>query len=186
MITPPQKILYTIGHSTRTAEEFLSLLQRNGVQHLVDVRKIPRSRRHPQFVREAMAEWLPAAGVAYTWMGKEFGGFRKPQPDSRNTAWRNESFRGYADYMQTEEFTAAVDTLEKIAAKMPTAIMCAEAVPWQCHRSFISDAMLARGWVVLEIISDAAPKARKLPDFARVDGTRVTYPLVVRSLFEER
>jgi uncharacterized protein (DUF488 family) len=171
------RLIFTIGHSTRPLDELVALLARNRVSQLADVRTVPKSRRHPHFVREALTESLPRAGIAYRHM-PGLGGLRKPRPDSTNTAWRNEGFRGYADYMQTPAFAAALDELLEWAAR-PTAIMCAEAVWWQCHRQLIADALVARGVTVRHIMSAAPPQPHHLTEFARVDGTRVTYPGLV-------
>jgi uncharacterized protein (DUF488 family) len=168
------RTIFTVGHSTRTLDALVALLARNGVTQLADVRTVPKSRRHPQFVREALAESLPRAGVTYRHFAG-LGGLRKPRPDSANTAWRNESFRGYADYMQTPPFALALDELIAWAGP-PTAIMCAEAVWWQCHRQLIAAALVARGVEVRHVVSTAAPELHKLTEFARVEGTRVTYP----------
>ena len=149
--------IFTIGHSTRPIEEFIELLRANGVKQIIDIRTIPKSRRNPQFSSEALAASLAAAGIDYVHM-KALGGLRHPRNDSVNLGWRNESFRGYADYMQTPEFITALEATIRLAGQKPTAMMCAEAVPWRCHRSLVSDALLARGIDVLEIISDAAPK----------------------------
>jgi uncharacterized protein (DUF488 family) len=173
-VTPDATTLFTIGHSTRPLEELIALLARNGVTQLADVRTVPKSRRHPQFVREALAESLPRAGIAYRHF-PGLGGPRKPRPDSTNNAWRNAGFRGYADYMQSPPFAQALDDLLRWAAR-PTAIMCAEAVWWQCHRQLIADALVARGVEVRHIVSAAAPEPHRLTEFARVDGARVTYP----------
>ena len=174
--------LYTIGHSTRPADAFVALLRAHGIRHLVDVRTIPRSRHNPQYNSDALAATLAAAGIGYTHM-KGLGGLRKPKPDSINAGWRNDSFRGYADYMQTPEFAAAIDDLLAIGAEQPTAIMCAEAVPWRCHRSLVADALFARGVEADEIVSETRATPHKLTSFARVDGTRVTYPPEGGSLF---
>src|SRR5713226_8377527 len=144
--------VHTIGHSTHTIEEFLELLQAHSIAQLIDVRKIPHSRRHPQFNSEALAASLSSKGIAYKHM-LELGGLRHARADSINTAWRNASFRGYADYMQTPEFQAALQTLIDMSSGTPTAIMCAEALPWKCHRSLIADALLSRGIRVLDILS---------------------------------
>lgn len=167
--------LYTIGHSTRTAEELLELLRRNGVRELVDVRAFPGSRRHPHFGSEALRAFLTRAGIAYV-HSPELGGRRKPRPDAAPTAWREPGFAAYADYMTTPEFKRAVDALLERAAERPTAIMCSEAVPWRCHRSMISDAVAARGWEVLHILGTAV-SAHTLTSFAVVDGCDVRYPL---------
>jgi len=153
----------------------VALLEGHGVKAIADVRQIPKSRRYPHFADENLARELPAQGILY-FPFKQLGGRRRPRKDSPNTGWRNDSFRGYADYMQTEAFAEALDELMKEASKRPTAIMCAEAVPWRCHRSLIADALLVRGWAALDIIGPAAPKPHKLTDFAKVSGTCITYP----------
>jgi uncharacterized protein (DUF488 family) len=175
--TPEATTIFTVGHSTRPLDELVALLARNGVTQLADVRTVPKSRRHPHFVREALAQSLPRAGIAYRHF-PGLGGLRTPRPDSTNTAWRNEGFRGYADYMQTPAFAQALDDL-LVWATHPTAIMCAEAVWWQCHRQLIADALVARRVEVRHIVSTAAPEAHRLTEFARVAGTRVTYPGLV-------
>lgn len=167
--------IYTIGHSTRTFEEFVSLLEAHGVRKLVDVRTVPKSRRHPHFAGEALAAHLPAVGIGYDWM-KVLGGLRRPRPDSPNGAWRNASFRGYADHMQSDEFKAAIDELIDRGRGDDLAIMCAEAVPWRCHRSLIGDALLVRGVRVLDIMTEKKAPAHELTPFARVEGTEITYP----------
>lgn len=168
-------VLYTIGHSTHTAEEFAALLKTHGVAQLVDVRSIPKSRHCPQFNADVMAGWMEAAGLKYVPM-KSLGGRRYSRKGSINTGWRNVSFRGYADYMGTPEFEAALGDLMKIARERTTAIMCAEAVPWRCHRSLIADALVVRGWEVLEIVGAAPAKPHKLTPFLRVVDGRLTYP----------
>jgi uncharacterized protein (DUF488 family) len=176
--------VYTIGHSTRTLDDFVALLHAHGVTQLADVRSIPRSRRHPHFAGEALLEALPAAGVTYRHF-RELGGMRKLRVDSSNTAWHHPGFRGYADYMETPAFASALEDLmlwvepgdpERVALHTATAIMCAEAVWWRCHRQLISDALVARGVEVRHIVSTAAPKAHTLTNFARVTDRRVTYP----------
>lgn len=167
--------IFTIGHSTRPMSECIELLQANGVTQLVDIRTIPRSRHNPQYEQTALEKSLPAAGIDYIYM-KDLGGLRPKVKDSHNMGWHNESFRNYADYMQTPEFTAGIDALIELAKKAPTAIMCAEAVPWRCHRSLVGDALLVRDITVLDIIGNAAPKPHTLTSFAMVDGTTVTYP----------
>jgi len=167
--------VHTVGHSTRPIEEFIELLQAHLIAQLVDVRKIPRSRRHPQFNSEALAASLSSQGIVYRHM-PELGGLRHAHRDSINTAWRNASFRGYADYMQTSEFQAALQALIVVAAGAPTSIMCAEAVPWKCHRSLIGDALLVQGIRVLDIMSPAKAAPHVLTPFAKVNGTVVTYP----------
>jgi uncharacterized protein (DUF488 family) len=173
--------IFTIGHSTHPIEKFIELLGSNGVKQLIDIRTIPKSRRNPQFNSDALAASLHAAKIAYVHM-KDLGGLRHPRKDSINTAWRNDSFRGYADYMQTEEFAEALARAIDLAKELPTALMCAEAVPWRCHRSLVSDALVARGIRVLEIISTTEPKEHKLTTFARLRGSLVTYPADQASL----
>ncbi|MEO8190628.1 MAG: DUF488 domain-containing protein [Acidobacteriota bacterium] len=164
----------TLGHSNRSLEAFLALLSAHAVRQVVDVRRFPASRKWPHFNAAALAESLPASGIAYRAM-PELGGRRKARPDSPHTAWRVEAFRGYADYMDTSEFQAALRTLEDFARVPYTGILCAEALPWRCHRSLIADALLVRGWEVLEILSERDARRRELPDFARRDGDRVVY-----------
>jgi uncharacterized protein (DUF488 family) len=180
--TPPLTI-FTIGHSTHPIDHFIELLQANQILQLIDVRTIPKSRRNPQFSSDVLAASLQAAKIAYVHM-KDLGGLRHPRKDSINTGWRNDSFRGYADYMQTEEFSAAVARAIELAKESSTALMCAEAVPWRCHRSLVSDVLIARGIQVLEIISSAKPKEHTLTPFARVSGTRIIYPADQGSLLD--
>jgi uncharacterized protein (DUF488 family) len=168
-------VILTIGHSNHTIVEFLALLKSHGVQRLVDVRTIPRSRHNPQFNRAALASSLRRARIAYTHLPK-LGGLRHARADSVNTGWHNSSFRGYADYMQTPEFTAALARLEKLSHAKLCAIMCAEAVPWRCHRSLVADALTVRGYPVEHIMTPARRKPHKLTPFARVRGRRITYP----------
>lgn len=167
--------LFTIGHSTRTLEELVAILNEHGVQALADVRSIPRSRRVPQFNADTLGRDLESSGIEYVPL-PALGGLRKAKTDSINMAWHNASFRGYADYMQTPAFAAGLDQLIQIASVKPTAIMCAEAVPWRCHRSLIADAMLARGWRVIDLMGQNSAKPHMLTDFAKVRGTKVTYP----------
>jgi uncharacterized protein (DUF488 family) len=171
-------IVYTIGHSTRSIEDFIALLQAHGVTQLADVRTVPKSRRHPHFAQDALSVSLPAAGIAYRHFAG-LGGLRKPAPDSSNGGWRHAGFRGYADYMQTAAFATAIDDLISWAQNAPTAVMCAEAVWWRCHRQLIADALVARGFEVRHITSAKAAAAHVLTSFARVDGERVTYPGLV-------
>jgi len=168
--------LFTVGHSTHPADEFLALLRAHGVERLVDVRRFPGSRRHPQFAREALAESLRAAGIAYRHDAR-LGGRRHALPGSPNTAWRNEQFRGYADHMATAEFQAALQALLDEAAARRTTVMCAEAVPWRCHRQLLADAALLAGRPVLHILSAADARPHELNPSARVDALgRLTYP----------
>lgn len=191
-------LILTIGHSTRTLDAFLELLRAHRVGQLVDIRTVPRSRRYPHFSREALAASLEEAGIAYR-HAAALGGLRKPRRDSKNTGWRHEGFRGYADYMETAEFRAALDDLVAFAsagerrdsstvrktvanadtttpAPRLTAIMCAEAVWWRCHRQLVADALVARGLEVRHIMSDAPPAPHALTEFARVTEGRVSYP----------
>jgi len=173
----PAGRIWTIGHSTHPFETFVELLAAHGIQQLADVRSFPASRRHPHFARPSLEVSLPTRGIAYRWM-PALGGMRKADPAStQNAAWRVEGFRGYADYMQTPQFATAVTELEAWARHAPTAFMCAEAKYWQCHRQLLSDALVVRGWQVMHILSEAAPRPHALPSFARVEpGGRLTYP----------
>jgi len=173
MATP--STIFTIGHSTHPIEEFIDILNAHGVRRLVDVRTIPRSRRNPQFGSDALAASLRNAGITYRHV-KELGGLRHRRKDSPNGAWRNASFQGYADHMLTEEFNSAVDDLLARGHHNDLAIMCAEAVPWRCHRSLIGDALLVRGANVRDIFSATSAKPHTLTSFARVEGERITYP----------
>jgi uncharacterized protein (DUF488 family) len=168
-------IVLTIGHSTHPIKEFIHLLKSHQVQRLVDVRTVPRSRHNPQFNRSELSSALHSARLHYRYM-PGLGGFRHASPDSINTAWRNASFRGYADYMQTPEFRKHLDELVTLATSERVAIMCAEAVPWRCHRSLIADALLARGIEVLEIAGSTRARPHTLTPWAKVTGTQVTYP----------
>ena len=174
MVQSAEKI-FTIGHSTRTWDEFVRLLKAHGVRGAADVRKYPGSRRLPWFGAAVMTEALPQAGLKYLPF-PDLGGRRRPTGETTNAAWRNESFRGYADYMQTPPFAAALERLMQEAAKQPLALMCAEAVPWRCHRSLIADALLVRGWQILDILDTGKATPHRLTPFAHVDGRRITYP----------
>jgi uncharacterized protein (DUF488 family) len=166
--------MLTIGHSTHPIEEFVRMLHAHGVETLVDVRTVPRSGHNPQFNREVLPESLREAGIAYVHM-PELGGLRHPRRDSVNTGWRNPSFRGYADYMQTPEFALALQRLISLLRASRTAIMCSEAVPWRCHRSLIADAVTVRGIRVEHIMSATALRPHSLTPFADVDGDKITY-----------
>ena len=166
-------LIHTIGHSTRAIEVFIELLNSHHIELLVDVRRWPASRRNPQFHREALAKTLQEARVGYLWRG-DLGGFRKPVPGSPNTAWRVGAFRAYADFMLTPEFTAIMDEMERVANDQRLAIMCAEAVPWQCHRQLLADAFLTRGWNVRHIMDNGC-HAHKLPPFAQPEGAKIYY-----------
>ena len=167
--------IYTIGHSTHPAEQFLALLRAHEVRQIADIRTVPKSRRHPQFTADVLASYLDAHGIAYRHF-PSLGGLRKPRPDSVNSGWRHPSFRGYADHMGTAEFSAGVDALLAFAGDGRTAVMCAEAVWWQCHRQLLADALTARGVPVLHIVGPGAAKPHRLSDFAKVHGADITYP----------
>jgi len=167
--------IWTIGHSTHPIEDFIGILQAHKVGQVVDVRTVPRSRHNPQFDRANLPGSLLAAGLRYQHM-PGLGGLRHAKHDSINTGWRNASFRGFADYMQTTEFHENLHKLIEQAAEIPTAIMCAEAVPWRCHRSLIADGLLALGINVLDITSVTRAQPHSLTAFAKVNGTEVTYP----------
>lgn len=167
--------IYTVGHSTHPIDEFIGLLKAHGVKKLVDVRTIPKSRHNPQFMEDALAGSLRAAGLTYR-KAESLGGLRHVRKDSLNGGWRNKSFQGYADYMQTSEFSEAVDNLVARGKHSDLVIMCAEAVPWRCHRSMIGDALLVRGVTVLDIMTEKNATAHVLRSFARVDHTNITYP----------
>ena len=168
-------MIYTIGHSTRSAGEFVELLEAHAVRQLADIRKIPASRRHPHFSKDALASMLAEHGIVYRHF-PELGGLRKPKTGSINTALRNASFRGYADYMQTETFHNALLDLLQFAELCTTALMCAEAVWWSCHRKLLSDILLVRDVQVRHILSTAAPKPHQLSEFARPTTRGVIYP----------
>lgn len=167
--------IYTIGHSNRSIEDFIGLLQENGIELLADIRTIPKSRHNPQFGQDALSQSLTGAGIEYRHFA-DLGGLRKARTDSPNAAWRNSSFRGYADYMQTDGFTHAVEELVDLARRQSTVLMCAEAVPWRCHRSLVGDALLVRGADVVDIMSPNSNRSHKMTCFANVDGTNITYP----------
>lgn len=169
------KTIYTVGHSTHPIDEFVALLEAHGVANIVDVRTIPKSRHNPQFGEDVLPGSLAEHQIGYRRL-EALGGLRRGSHDSINGAWRNASFRNYADYMQTAAFTVGIDELLVIAAERPSAIMCAEAVPWRCHRSLIGDALLVRGVSVLDIMSPTSAKPHTLTSFALVNGTRITYP----------
>lgn len=168
-------MILTIGHSTRPLDEFIALLKAHQVTLLVDVRTIPRSRHNPQFNKESLPDSLEKAGIGYIHM-RGLGGLRHAKPDSVNAGWRNLSFRGYADYMQTPEFENRIDELIALAREHRIAVMCAEAVPWRCHRSLIGDALTVRGIRVEDIMSLTQSRAHTLTPFANVRGSTVTYP----------
>jgi uncharacterized protein (DUF488 family) len=175
-----KSVVLTVGHSTRTWKDFLRLLLAQRVQRVVDVRSIPCSRHNPQFNQETLPARLRAAGIAYVHLRK-LGGLRRARPDSPNEGWRNVSFRGFADYMQTPEFAAGLKRLMKLALQKRSAIMCAEAVPWRCHRSLIADALVVRGIPVEDIMTSTRSRIHTPTPFAcvrkdSVQGRRITYP----------
>lgn len=166
--------VHTIGHSTRTIETFLELLKAHGIELLVDVRRWPASRRYPHFHREALATSLGGLAIEYTWRG-DLGGFRKPAPHSQNTAWKTGAFRAYADFMLTPEFEQIMNEMEGLTAERRIALMCAEAVPWRCHRQLLADAFLVRSFSVRHIMDDGCHEHR-LPPFAIADERKISYP----------
>ncbi len=168
-------LIRTIGHSTRPVDALIGMLKARGIKRLIDVRTIPKSRYNPQYNREALEQSLRDAGIGYEHI-KALGGLRRPRQDSPNAGWHNASFRGYADYMQTPEFESALAALVGTAAHEAIVMMCAEAVPWRCHRSLIADALTARGHRVEHIMSATKSDPHTMTSFARVEGTSVTYP----------
>jgi uncharacterized protein (DUF488 family) len=167
--------IFTIGHSTRSLDELLGLLREHDVRIVADVRTVPKSRRHPQFGREALADALGRAGLRYVHL-PELGGLRRPRPDSPNGAWRNASFRGYADHLGSDAFAHGLVELLSLADQGRVAAMCAEAVPWRCHRSLIADALLVRRVAVEHILGPGPTRPHRLTPFAKVDGQHLTYP----------
>jgi len=167
-------LLYTVGHSNRSIEDFIGILKAHGILRILDVRRYPTSRKWPHFDAAALEASLAAEGIGYTGM-PQLGGRRRPRPDSPHTAWRDPAFRGYADFMDTPEFAAGFARAAALAAETPSALMCAEALPWKCHRSLIADAFLAHGWEVREVLSLREARPRRLPEFARTEGERVIY-----------
>ena len=171
-----QPIVLTVGHSTHPLEAFIDLLKAHSVTRLIDVRTVPRSRHNPQFNRDTFSDALESSGIRYMHVAG-LGGFRHTSRESSsNRGWRNEAFRGYADYMQTPEFAENLADLIELAKQERVVLMCAEAVPWRCHRSLIADALLIRGVRVEEIISETRRQAHMLTSFAKVDGTSIIYP----------
>lgn len=177
--------IMTIGHSTRSLEDFVELLRENGVETVVDVRTIPRSWHVPQFNRESLPKNLLDAGIGYVHMSG-LGGLRHARRDSANLAWRNASFRGYADYMQTPEFESNLQELIGLAEKSCVALMCAESVPWRCHRSLIADALVVRGFQVEHIMNSKKILVHTLTPWAKAEGTHLTYPLRNYKPFEQK
>src|SRR3990170_163869 len=179
MAKEPELTILTIGHSTKTLDEFIAILKAYRATLVVDVRTVPRSRHNPQFNKETLPNSLKLAGVKYVHMPK-IGGLRRPKPDSVNLAWRNKSFRGYADYMQTKEFTENLLNLIALARENRLAIMCAEALPWRCHRSLIADALVVRNVKVEHVLSADSSISHHVSEWTRVGGTRITYPLFTK------
>jgi uncharacterized protein (DUF488 family) len=185
MTEEPELTILTIGHSTRTLDEFVDLLKAYHVTLVVDVRSVPRSRHNPQFNKETLPNSLKLAGVRYVHM-PDIGGLRRPKPDSVNTAWRNKSFRGYVDYMQTKEFTENLLNLIALARENRVAVMCAEALPWRCHRSLIADALVVRHVKVEHILTTENVIRHRLSEWAHVEGTKITYPLFTKDTPQRR
>jgi uncharacterized protein (DUF488 family) len=176
----PKDAIFTVGHSTLPIGRFVALLHAHDIERLADIRTVPRSRHNPQFNDNALAEALRAENIEYVPLAS-LGGLRQPRKDSPNMGWRNESFRGYADYMQTEAFRDGLEALIQMSQQKRVAIMCAEAVPWRCHRSLVADALSVRGIAVIEILSESSYQMHELTPFARAAGTRITYPPDQRS-----
>jgi uncharacterized protein (DUF488 family) len=170
----PGKLIFTIGHSNKPLDHFLSLVRSHGVLRILDVRRHPGSRRWPHFGAERLARSLGEAGVDYAGL-PELGGRREPREGSPHTAWRVAAFRGYADYMDTPDFAAGLARAEDLASEKRSALLCAEALPWRCHRSLIADAFVARGWEARDILSESEARVHALPDFARVEGGKLVY-----------
>jgi len=166
--------VFTAGHSNRTIEEFIALLKDAGVETAIDIRRYPASRKWPHFDAGALGVSLPEAGVSYVGM-PELGGRRKAKPDSRHTAWKSETFRAYADFLESREARDALARVEEAARSAPSAFFCAEAVPWRCHRSLVADALVARGWEVTDLIGPGSARPHALPSFARIEGADVIY-----------
>jgi uncharacterized protein (DUF488 family) len=173
-------LLYTIGHSTHPIEVFIKILQEHEIELLADVRTIPRSRHNAQFDQVALERELIAHGIEYLHL-KELGGLRRTSKNSINTGWKNASFRGFADYMQTQEFQTGLERLSVLASEKRIVLMCAEALPWRCHRSLIADALLVRGYSVEDLIGEGNTKPHRMTPWARVDGTTITYPAIIPS-----
>jgi uncharacterized protein (DUF488 family) len=167
--------IFTVGHSTRPIEDFVKLLRPHGVKRVIDIRTIPRSRHNPQFNSESLKESLQTAGIGYTHL-KKLGGLRHPKKDSINLAWRNSGFRGFADYMQTPEFESGLERAIRLSQTKPTALMCAEAVPWRCHRSLVADALTVRKISVKHIMSATRAQDHEITPFAHIRGLHITYP----------
>ena len=167
--------IWTIGHSTRSWEAFLALLGLHRIEAIADVRRFPGSRRHPWFASDAMARELPKAGIAYLWL-PQLGGRRRVRPGSPNGAWRNAAFQGYADHMASEEFSAGLQQATDLASRHRTALMCAESLWWRCHRRLIADLLCHRGWTVLHILDESAPRPHPMNAAAVPAGPDLIYP----------
>jgi uncharacterized protein (DUF488 family) len=168
-------IIWTVGHSTRMIGEFIKLLKAYGIELVLDVRTVPRSRKNPQFNKDNLQQVLPEAGIEYI-HAKDLGGLRHSKKDSLNTAWKNESFRSYADYMQTDAFSQALMWLKTCAQQKRMVLMCAETLPWRCHRSLIADALIIAGFEVIEIFKEGKSRQHKLTSFAVEENGKITYP----------
>jgi uncharacterized protein (DUF488 family) len=166
--------VFTVGHSNKPLADFLGLLQAYGIRRILDVRRFPGSRRWPHFGAASLGQILAVEGIGYVGL-PGLGGRREPRQDSPHTAWKVEAFRGYADFMDTPEFANGIAEVERLASEKPSALMCAEALPWRCHRSLIADALVLRGWDVRDVISDREARIHRLPDFARVEGASLIY-----------
>jgi uncharacterized protein (DUF488 family) len=171
----PEGAIFTVGHSTLPIERFIALLKIYAIECLADIRTVPRSRHNPQFNSDALGHALKQVTIEYVPL-PALGGLRHARKDSPNTGWRNESFRGYADYMQTKAFENGLEVLIEMSREERTAIMCAEAAPWRCHRSLVADALSVRGIPAVEILSASSYRMHELTPFARVEGTQITYP----------
>jgi uncharacterized protein (DUF488 family) len=172
----PHRTIFTIGHSTHDAERFLALLRGHRLEAIADVRRWPSSRRLPHFNAGRLGEWLPSEGIAYAQLGESLGGRRRAAPDTPNTGWRVDGFRGYADHMQSPEFRSGLAELEALGRERRTACMCAEGVWWRCHRQLIADALIVRGWTVQHVMPDGRLAEHRLTRFAVADGDSLTYP----------
>jgi uncharacterized protein (DUF488 family) len=169
-----RRTIFTVGHSNKPLEDFLGLLRAHGIRRILDVRRFPGSRRWPHFGAASLSKSRAAEGIGYAGL-PGLGGRREPREDSPHTAWRVAAFRGYADFMDTPDFAAGLADAERLARETPSSLMCAEALPWRCHRSLIADALVVRGWEVRDVISDGEARIHRLPAFARVEGERVIY-----------
>ncbi|MDE2234974.1 MAG: DUF488 domain-containing protein [Gammaproteobacteria bacterium] len=167
--------MFTIGHSNRSIEDFIQLLQVHGVESLVDIRTIPKSRHNPQFNLDALKQSLQLVQIRHLYI-KSLGGLRHAARNSVNLGWRNASFRGFADYMATPEFEQGLQELMRIAEDKPTTIMCAEAVPWRCHRSLVADALIKQGWVVRDIMNRTKAPRHRMTPFLKIRNGRLIYP----------